>query len=132
MKQFIAQVALVVEDYDEAIEFFTKKLCFSVVEDSLLPDEGKRWVVISPPSSHGTSVLLARADSDEQRAAIGNQAGGRVFLFLYTDDFRRDYEQMVARGVKFVRPPRTEPYGTVAVFEDLCGNRWDLLQPTGQ
>jgi catechol 2,3-dioxygenase-like lactoylglutathione lyase family enzyme len=129
MKQHIAHVTLVVRDYDEAIAFFTQTLGFTLVEDSYQPDQDKRWVLIAPPSSQGATLLLARAANDEQRAAIGNQTGGRVFLFLYTDDFWRDYKQMVARGIAFVRPPREENYGTVAVFQDLYGNLWDLLQP---
>ena len=130
MKQSIAHVALVVRDYDEAIEFFTKQLCFHLVEDTYQPKQDKRWVVVSPPRSTGTTLLLAKASTDEQRNAIGNQTGGRVFLFLFTDDFWRDYEQMSARGVKFVREPKEEAYGTVSVFEDLYGNLWDLVQPS--
>ena len=129
MKQHIAHIALVVRDYDEAIEFFTSKLDFTLLEDTYIPSQDKRWVLVAPPDSNGTSLLLARAADDEQKKAIGNQSGGRVFLFLYTDNFRRDYETMVNRGIQFVRPPKQESYGTVAVFEDLYGNRWDLLQP---
>ena len=129
MKQHIAQVSLVVRDYDEAIEFFTEKLDFTLVEDTYHPEQDKRWVLVAPPNSNGTTLLLARASSDDQQAAIGNQTGGRVFLFLYTDDFWGDYHLMVSRGVTFVREPKNEPYGTVAVFEDLYGNLWDLLQP---
>ena len=132
MKQHIAHVALVVRDYDEAIAFFTETLNFTLVEDTYQPEQDKRWVLVAPPNSNGTALLLARATSDEQRAAIGNQAGGRVFLFLYTDDFWRDYQLMLSRGVKFVREPKNEPYGTVAVFEDLYGNLWDLLQPSSE
>lgn len=128
MKQSLAHVALVVRDYDEAIEFFTKKLRFTVVEDLYQPAQDKRWVVVAPPGSNGSSVLLARASTPEQAAFIGNQSGGRVFLFLATDDFWRDYEEMRERGVNFVREPKSEDYGTVAVFEDLYGNRWDLLE----
>ena len=128
MKQSIAYVALVVRDYDEAIDFYTQKLFFTLVEDTYQPQQDKRWVVVAPPGAHGTAVLLARATTPEQQACIGNQTGGRVFLFLQTDDFWRDYNEMVGRGVHFVREPKTESYGTVAVFEDLYGNRWDLLE----
>ncbi len=128
MKQSIVHVALVVRDYDEAIEFYTKKLGFTLLEDTYQPEQDKRWVVVAPPGSHGTSVLLARASNAEQEKFIGNQTGGRVFLFLQTDDFRRDYEKMVALGITFVREPKSEPYGTVAVFKDLYGNLWDLLE----
>jgi catechol 2,3-dioxygenase-like lactoylglutathione lyase family enzyme len=128
MKQFIVHVALVVRDYDEAIEFYTKKLRFTLVEDTYQPEQDKRWVVVSPPGSVGTTLLLARASKPEQQPFVGNQSGGRVFLFLNTDDFWRDYHEMVSRGVKFVREPKREAYGTVAVFEDLYGNRWDLLE----
>jgi catechol 2,3-dioxygenase-like lactoylglutathione lyase family enzyme len=120
-------VALVVGDYDEAIKFFTESLGFELIEDTDL-GQGKRWVLVSPPGSHGTNLLLARAATPEQSSRVGNQTGGRVFLFLHTDDFWRDYNQMVARGIKFARPPRNESYGTVAVFEDLYGNLWDLLE----
>ena len=131
MSQTIGLVSLVVREYDEAIEFFTQKLDFSVVEDSAAVDRQgnhKRWVVIRPPGSHGTDLLLARASGPEEESRIGNQTGGRVFLFLHTDDFWSDYRAMTARGVKFARAPREEPYGVVAVFEDLYGNKWDLLQ----
>ena len=128
MKQSIVHMALVVRDYDEAIEFYTKTLHFTLVEDTYQPEQDKRWVVIAPPGSHGATLLLARASNPEQEAFIGNQAGGRVFLFLNTDDFWRDYNEMIARGVNFVREPKTESYGIVAVFEDLYGNLWDLLQ----
>lgn len=128
MPQSIVHLALVVRDYDEAIEFYTKTLNFTVVEDTYQPEQDKRWVVVAPPGSTGTSLLLARASQPEQEPFIGNQAGGRVFLFLQTDDFWRDYHAMVAAGVKFVREPAVQPYGTVAVFEDLYGNRWDLLE----
>jgi catechol 2,3-dioxygenase-like lactoylglutathione lyase family enzyme len=127
-QQSLAHVALVVRDYDEAIAFFTEKLDFELIEDLYQPEQDKRWVVVAPPGSRGSSILLARASSSEQEEFIGNQAGGRVFLFLATDDFRRDYERMVARGIRFVRPPSEQPYGVVAVFEDLYGNRWDLIQ----
>jgi catechol 2,3-dioxygenase-like lactoylglutathione lyase family enzyme len=128
VKQQLVHVALVVRDYDEAIDFYTKRLGFTLVEDSYQPEQDKRWVLVAPPGPPGTTLLLARASTPEQASFIGNQAGGRVFLFLSTDDFWRDYNRMVAVGVRFVRPPSVEPYGTVAVFEDLYGNRWDLLQ----
>jgi catechol 2,3-dioxygenase-like lactoylglutathione lyase family enzyme len=125
--QTLGHVALVVREYDEAIAFFTRTLNFRVVEDTPL-SEDKRWVLIAPPGSKGTSLLLARAATPEQVSRIGSQTGGRVFLFLHTDDFWRDYKEMVARKVKFTRPPNEEAYGTVAVFQDLYGNQWDLLQ----
>jgi len=128
MKQSILHMALVVRDYDEAIEFFTTTLRFTLVEDTYQAEQEKRWVVVAPPGSSGSTLLLARASTPEQEACIGNQTGGRVFLFLNTDDFWRDYREMTARGVKFVREPESEPYGLVAVFEDLYGNLWDLLQ----
>jgi catechol 2,3-dioxygenase-like lactoylglutathione lyase family enzyme len=129
LKKSIAHVALVVADYDEALAFYTGKLHFTVVEDSYQPAQDKRWVVIAPPGAPGgTTLLLARAATTEQRAFVGNQAGGRVFLFLQTDDFWRDYHAMTAAGVTFVREPKTESYGTVAVFVDLYGNRWDLVE----
>jgi len=128
MRQSIVHVALLVRDYDEAIEFYTNKLHFSLLEDTYQPEQDKRWVVVSPPGSAGTTLLLAKAATPEQEAFVGNQSGGRVFLFLNTDDFWRDYENMVAKGIKFVREPKEEQYGIVAVFEDLYGNRWDLLQ----
>ncbi len=128
MKQSIARIALVVRDYDEAIEFYTKKLDFSLIEDTKL-DEHKRWVVVAPPGSNECCLLLAKAANDEQLKSIGNQTGGRVFLFLFTDDFWRDYNKMKDRSINFVRPPAEHEYGTVAVFEDLYGNLWDLLQP---
>jgi catechol 2,3-dioxygenase-like lactoylglutathione lyase family enzyme len=131
MSQSIAHVALVVRDYDEAIAFFTEKLAFRLVEDLYQPAQDKRWVVVAPPGSSGSTLLLARASTPEQEPFIGNQAGGRVFLFLATDDFWRDYQRMVERGVRFVRPPSEQPYGIVAVFEDLYGNRWDLIQYAG-
>jgi catechol 2,3-dioxygenase-like lactoylglutathione lyase family enzyme len=128
MKQSIVHVALVVRDYDEAIDFYTKKLHFTLVEDIYQPEQDKRWVVVAPPGSEGTTLLLARASKSEQEAFIGNQTGGRVFLFLKSDDFWRDYNEMVELGIKFVREPKVESYGTVAVFEDLYGNLWDLLE----
>jgi catechol 2,3-dioxygenase-like lactoylglutathione lyase family enzyme len=128
MRQSIAHVALVVRDYDEAIEFFTTKLNFDVVEDIYQPEQDKRWVVVAPPGSSGSTLLLARASTPGQQAFIGNQSGGRVFLFLSTDDFWRDYNNMVERGIVFVRDPKEADYGTVAVFEDLHGNLWDLIQ----
>jgi catechol 2,3-dioxygenase-like lactoylglutathione lyase family enzyme len=131
MQQSIAHIALVVRDYDEALAFYVGKLGFRLVEDRYQPEQDKRWVVVSPPGASGTSLLLARASNPAQAAFIGNQAGGRVLLFLQTGDFRRDYERMVAAGVNFVRPPSEEPYGTVAVFEDLYGTRWDLLEYKG-
>jgi catechol 2,3-dioxygenase-like lactoylglutathione lyase family enzyme len=127
MRQSIAHVALVVRDYDEAIQFFTQKLDFTLVDDAYQPEQDKRWVLVAPPESNGPSLLLARATTPEQERAIGNQTGGRVFLFLSTDDFWRDYNRMVARGITFVREPKVESYGTVAVFKDLYGNLWDLL-----
>lgn len=130
MKQTIVHVALVVRDYDEAIRFYTETLQFNVVEDTYQPEQDKRWVLIAPPGSTGPTLLLARASTSEQEHAVGNQAGGRVFLFLRTDDFWRDYNRMVALGVTFRRPPKVESYGTVAVFEDLYGNLWDLLEST--
>lgn len=129
MKQSIFHVALVVRDYDEAIAFYTKTLNFTLIEDTYQPAQDKRWVVVAPPESSGTSLLLARASTPEQNAVIGGQTGGRVFLFLRTDDFWRDYREMASRGVTFVREPRNEPYGTVAVFKDLYGNLWDLVGP---
>ena len=128
MQQSIGGVTLLVSEYDEAITWYTGMLGFVLCEDTPLPD-GKRWVRIAPPGTTGTSLLLARAATEAQRTRIGDQTGGRVALFLHTDDFVRDYEVMAARGVRFVEPPREEPYGTVAVFTDLYGNRWDLLEP---
>lgn len=128
----IAHVALVVRDYDEAIAWFTEKLGFALVADVDQPAQAKRWVVVAPPGGQGTSLLLARAASPAQAAFVGNQAGGRVFLFLETDDFARDYEAFRARGVRFVRPPKTEAYGIVAVFADLYGNLWDLIEFTAK
>ncbi|QIP15606.1 VOC family protein [Spirosoma aureum] len=128
MKQHIAHLALVVNDYDEAIDFYTNKLHFDLLEDTIL-SETKRWVRVAPKGSSECCLLLAKADGEDQRSRVGNQTGGRVFLFLYTDDFWRDYETMQKAGIKFVRPPVEHPYGTVAVFEDLYGNLWDLLEP---
>ncbi len=128
MKQSIVHIALVVRDYDEAIEFYTTQLRFTLIEDIYQPEQDKRWVVVAPPGSSGTTLLLARASNPEQEAFIGNQSGGRVFLFLNTDDFWRDYNDMVSKGIKFVRDPKEESYGTVAVFEDLYENKWDLLE----
>ena len=128
MMQSIIHVALVVRDYDEAIEFYTKKLSFRLVEDTYQPEQDKRWVVVAPPGSKGTSLLLARASTSEQEPFVGNQTGGRVFLFLNTDDFWRDYATLISLGITFVREPKSESYGTVAVFKDLYGNLWDLLQ----
>lgn len=128
MKQSIIHVALLVKDYDEAIEFYTKKLNFDLIEDTYLPEQDKRWVVISPSDSTGTTILLAKASKPEQEGFIGNQTGGRVFLFLGTDDFWRDYHEMLSRGIEFVREPKEAEYGTVAVFKDLYGNLWDLLE----
>ena len=128
MKQSVAHVALIVRDYDEAIDFFTNKLHFTLVEDVYQPEQDKRWVVVAPPGFVGGTLLLARASKPEQEAFIGNQSGGRVFLFLSTDNFDRDYADMVANGINFVREPKQANYGTVAVFEDLYGNLWDLIE----
>jgi catechol 2,3-dioxygenase-like lactoylglutathione lyase family enzyme len=131
MAQTLGYVALVVRDYDEAIAYFTQLLGFQVVEDSAPMDRlgrDKRWVLVAPPGSRDTKLLLARASTPEETSRIGNQTGGRVFLFLHTDDFWKDYRVMIARGVRFREAPREEAYGTVAVFEDLYGNKWDLLQ----
>ena len=127
MKQHLSLVSLLVADYDEAISFFTRSLDFELCEDTPLGG-GKRWVVLRPPGSTGAGLLLARADGPAQAARIGDQTGGRVFLFLETDDFERDHARMAAAGVRFVEAPRLETYGVVAVFEDLYGNRWDLIQ----
>ena len=131
MNQHIAHIALVVKDYDEAIKFYTEKLGFILVEDSRL-SETKRWVMVKPAGEGQCCLLLAKAASEEQSSRVGNQTGGRVFLFLYTDDFWRDYNNMLSQKINFVRPPVTEPYGTVAVFEDLYGNLWDLIEPVRQ
>lgn len=130
MPQSLAHVALVVRDYDEAIAWFTDMLGFTLVADDYQPEQDKRWVLVAPPGAPagGASLLLARASTPEQEAFIGDQAGGRVFLFLRTDDFDRDFAAMTARGVTFVRPPAVQPYGKVAVFLDLYGNRWDLVE----
>ena len=128
MQQSIIHIALVVNDYDEAIAFYIEKLHFELIEDTYQPEQDKRWVVVAPPGSVGTTLLLAKASKPEQEPFVGNQAGGRVFLFLNTDDFWRDYNEMLSKGIKFVRPPKEETYGLVAVFEDLYGNLWDLLQ----
>lgn len=131
MKQTVGLTAVVVKEYDEAIDFYTKVLDFDLIGDSYVPEQDKRWVVVAPPGNTGSQILLARAVGDEQLSRVGNQTGGRVFLFLYTDDFWRDYRAYMERGVEFVREPKTEDYGTVAVFRDLYGNLWDLIQPTG-
>jgi catechol 2,3-dioxygenase-like lactoylglutathione lyase family enzyme len=131
MQQAIIHVALVVRDYDEAIDFYCNKLHFTLVEDTYQPEQDKRWVLVSPPGSNGVTLLLARASTSQQEAFIGNQTGGRVFLFLSTDDFWRDYNEMLAAGIHFVREPKQAAYGIVAVFEDLYGNLWDLIQPNG-
>ena len=128
MTQTIGHIALLVRNYDEAIAFYTGTLGFDLLEDSDLGG-GKRWVLVAPPGSAGTSLLLARAVASEQSSRVGKQTGGRVFLFLHTDDFWRDYHEMTSRGVRFAEEPREEAYGTVAVFLDLYGNRWDLVQP---
>ena len=129
MKQSIGQLSLLVRNYDEAINFYVQTLGFTLVEDSYIPDQDKRWVIVAPPGSIESRLLLARASNEEQSTRIGNQTGGRVFLFLFTDDFWRDFESYKTKGVVFVREPKKEPYGTVAVFQDLYGNLWDLLQP---
>ncbi|PWT74659.1 MAG: hypothetical protein C5B59_10680 [Bacteroidetes bacterium] len=129
MKQTIAHIALVVRDYDEAIEFYTKKLHFELLEDTTLSPQ-KRWVLISPPGSSGCSVLLARAANDHQSSRVGDQTGGRVFLFLHTDNFTRDFQSLLDHGVEIVRQPAKESWGTVAVFADLYGNLWDLIEST--
>jgi catechol 2,3-dioxygenase-like lactoylglutathione lyase family enzyme len=128
MKQSIVHIAIVVRDYDEALDFYINKLNFVLIEDTYQPEQDKRWVVIAPPGSMGATILLARASKPEQVPFIGNQTGGRVFLFLNTDDFWRDYNSMTAKGIKFIREPKKADYGMVAVFEDLYGNLWDLLQ----
>lgn len=131
MKQQIVQVALVVADYDEAIQFYTAVMGFDLIEDTPMT-ETKRWVVVRPKGNSQFSLLLAKAANEEQQKAIGNQSGGRVFLFLHTDDFWRDHNRLLAQGVQFVRPPAEEPYGTVAVFKDVYGNLWDLIQPKNE
>lgn len=130
MTQHLAAVALVVRDYDEALDFYVGKLGFELIEDARLSDT-KRWILVAPPGAKEMRLLLAKADNPEQKNRIGNQAGGRVFLFLHTDDFQRDYEAYRARGVRFLEPPRQESYGTVAVFVDLYGNKWDLIERRG-
>lgn len=132
MQQSIGQIALVVRDYDEAIHFYVHQLGFTLVEDTPMPAQNKRWVVVAPPGSGGLRLLLARAVGEEQLSRVGNQTGGRVFLFLYTDDFWRDFNAYQAKGVVFVREPKQEPYGTVAVFADVYGNLWDLVQASQQ
>jgi len=128
MQQYLAGVSLVVNDYDEAIDFYTRKLSFTLLEDTRM-SETKRWVVIAPPGSTGCTLLLAKAANDAQKAAVGNQTGGRVFLFLHTDNFDRDYKKMQEAGIEFIESPRQEAYGKVVVFADLYGNRWDLIEP---
>ncbi len=128
MKQRIAHIALVVKDYDEAIKFYTQKLDFQLLEDTKLTED-KRWILVAPPGAKECCLLLAKADDEKQMASAGNQTGGRVFLFLFTDDFWRDYNKMIERNIFFTRPPKEEEYGLVAVFEDLYGNLWDLLEP---
>lgn len=128
MNRSIARIALVVRDYDEAIRYYVDKLNFVLVEDTVM-SETKRWVVIAPSDQEGCTLLLAKASNDEQMACVGNQTGGRVFLFLHTDDFQRDYDHMISQGVEFVRGPVEEPYGRVGVFKDLYGNLWDLIEP---
>ncbi len=128
MPQSIGYISLVVQDYDQAIDFYVRILGFSLIEDRYIADQNKRWVLVAPPGSHGTKLLLARAANPEQSSRVGNQTGGRVFLFLHTDDFWRDFNSYKAKGVVFVRAPKEESYGTVAVFKDLYGNLWDLLQ----
>ena len=130
MNQRISHIALVVKDYDEAIKFYTKKLNFDLLEDTPI-DENKRWVLIAPPGAKECCLLLAKAANEEQLKSVGNQSGGRVFLFLFTDDFERDYHRMIEQNIIFVRPPKQYNYGKVAVFEDLYGNLWDLLEPNG-
>lgn len=127
MRQSISCVALVVADYDDAIAYFTEKLNFKLIEDT--NQDGKRWVLVSPQGADGCQLLLAKAKNPEELSRVGNQTGGRVFLFLHIDDFWRDYKRMTAKGVNFIEQPREESYGTVVVFEDLYGNRWDLMQP---
>jgi catechol 2,3-dioxygenase-like lactoylglutathione lyase family enzyme len=129
VKQSLGLVSLVVRDYDEALGFFVGKLGFVLIEDSFVPEQSKRWVVVAPPGASESRLLLAQASTPEQQSRIGNQTGGRVFLFLHTDDFWRDYKTYRSRGIVFVREPRQEAYGTVAVFKDLYGNLWDLLEP---
>lgn len=131
MPQSLVQIAIVVRDYDEALAFYVDTLGFECLEDRPVPEQHKRWVVVAPPGGRGARILLARAVNPLQCSRIGDQTGGRVFLFLHTDDFHRDHAAYLARGVEFVRPPSEEPYGTVAVFKDLYGNLWDLIEPRG-
>jgi catechol 2,3-dioxygenase-like lactoylglutathione lyase family enzyme len=131
-RQSIALVSLLVRDYDEALAFYVGTLGFTLIEDTFIAEQNKRWVVVAPPGTNACHLLLARAAGDEQASRVGNQTGGRVFLFLYTDDLARDHAAYRAKGVEFVREPKREPYGTVAVFRDLYGNLWDLLQPSSQ
>jgi catechol 2,3-dioxygenase-like lactoylglutathione lyase family enzyme len=127
MKQTLAHIAILVNDYDEAIAFYTQKLHFELIEDTVL-SETKRWVLVRPPGSSTCSLLLAKASNDEQKASVGNQSGGRVFLFLQTEDFERDYQNLIENKNRIIREPSKEVYGTVAVFEDLYGNLWDLIE----
>jgi catechol 2,3-dioxygenase-like lactoylglutathione lyase family enzyme len=129
MPQHLGLVSVVVRDYDEAIGFYVEKLGFKLVEDTYQPAQDKRWVVVAPPGAKESHLLLARASNEHQSSRVGNQTGGRVFLFLYTDDFWRDFNAYKSRGINFIREPKTEAYGTVAVFQDLHGNQWDLVQP---
>lgn len=128
MNQYIAYIAIVVDDYDQAIEFYTQKLKFDLIEDTFMSPE-KRWVLVKPKGAQECAILLAKAANDEQKSRVGNQTGGRVFMFLYTDDFVRDYQNLLINNINIVREPKEERYGTVAVFEDLYGNLWDLIQP---
>jgi catechol 2,3-dioxygenase-like lactoylglutathione lyase family enzyme len=128
MSRRLAHITLIVDDYDNAIEFYTKKLNFTLIEDTIL-SETKRWVLVAPSDSSECNILLAKASDNEQQSRVGNQTGGRVFLFLYTDDFNRDYQNLLDQGVRIVRDPSVEDYGKVAVFSDLYGNLWDLIEP---
>lgn len=131
MQQQLALISLVVKDYDEAIAFYTKQLHFTLIEDTIMSPT-KRWVVVAPPGSNGCNLLLAKAATEEQSTRIGNQTGGRVFLFLHTNNFERDYNNLLANNITIVRPPQQEPYGTVAVFADIYGNLWDLIEPVNK
>ena len=131
MNQNLTHIALVVNDYDETIKFYTEKLHFNLIEDTKL-SETKRWVIVAPPGNSGCSLLLAQASGEEQKSRVGNQTGGRVFLFLHTDNFERDYQNLIDKKIKIIRQPQKEVYGTVAVFEDLYGNLWDLIEPAGK
>jgi catechol 2,3-dioxygenase-like lactoylglutathione lyase family enzyme len=131
MKQRLAHIAIVVNDYDEAIKFYTEKLHFDLVEDTRL-SETKRWVLVRPKGGDGCCLLLAKAANEEQLSRVGNQTGGRVFLFLHTDNFERDYQNLLTNKIEIVRPPQKEVYGTVAVFKDIYGNLWDMIEPTGE